>query len=287
MADEYGNAIHLGERECSIQRRHQKIIEETPSVALTPDLRRQMGEAAVKLVKAAGYVNAGTVEMLFDGNQYYFLEVNARLQVEHPVTEFATGEDLVAWQLRVASGESLPRRQEDISPRGHAIECRIYAEDPANDFLPSSGSILILEEPHLPGVRVDSGIRPGSDVSVYYDPILSKVIAYADTRDRAIEKMKLALDEYVLLGIATPIELLHDVLDHPEFRAGNLTTHFLDDHLPNWRPRVPEDSDLACALLAAAHAPSAALATDGAATRAGIPSPWNSLGAWRIGGVKA
>jgi acetyl-CoA carboxylase biotin carboxylase subunit len=287
FCDTHGNAVHLGERECSIQRRHQKIIEETPSVALTPELRAQMGAAAVKLVKAAGYVNAGTVEMLLDGDKFYFLEVNARLQVEHPVTEAVTGEDLVAWQLRVASGGTLPRKQEEIIARGHAIECRIYAEDPGNNFLPSSGKILILDEPHIPGVRVDSGIRQGSEVSVYYDPILSKVIAYADTRERALEKMKLALDHYVLLGVATPVDLLRDVLDHPEFRKGNLSTHFLDDHLPHWKPRAPQELDLACALFAATRASSMVASANGNDTKEGISSPWHSLGSWRIAGAKA
>jgi acetyl-CoA carboxylase biotin carboxylase subunit len=280
--DTHGNAVHLGERECSIQRRHQKIIEESPSVAITPELRAKMGTAAVKLVNAAGYENAGTVEMLLDGATFYFLEVNARLQVEHPVTEWVTGEDLVEWQLRIASGERLPRSQAEISARGHAIECRIYAEDPANNFLPSSGRILALEEPHIPGVRIDSGIRTGSDVSVYYDPILSKIIARADDREHAIEKMQSALDNYVLLGVATPVELLRDVLNHPEFRKGNLSTHFLDDHLPNWKPQPPSSDLLACALYAAMHAPAGGTTASANGAKAGVPSPWQSLGQWQI-----
>jgi acetyl-CoA carboxylase biotin carboxylase subunit len=281
FGDARGNAVHLGERECSIQRRHQKIIEESPSTALTPELRRQMGEAAVKVTKAAGYANAGTVEFLLDGDQFYFLEVNARLQVEHPVTEFVTGEDLVEWQLRIASGEPLLKQQGEIPFRGHAIECRIYAEDPAHGFLPSSGRILALDEPHLPGVRVDSGIREGSDVSVYYDPILSKVIAYAATREAAVRKMLCALEDYVLLGVATPIELLRDVIAHPEFQAGHLSTHFLEDHLPNWKPRATDEADLAAALLAATRAPRVGLQ---AVTAAGTttPSPWQVLGRWKI-----
>ncbi len=287
FCDTHGNAVHLGERECSIQRRHQKIIEESPSVAMTPELRASMGDAAVKLVKAAGYVNAGTVEMLLDGDKFYFLEVNARLQVEHPVTESVTGEDLVAWQLLVASGEALPCRQEEISPRGHAIECRIYAEDPANSFLPSSGRILVLEEPHIPGVRIDSGIRSGSDVSVFYDPILSKVIARADTREHAIEKMQSALDNYVLLGVATPVELLRDVLNHREFRQGNLSTHFLDDHLPNWKPQPPSTDELVAALYVAMHAPLNGVAAASNGAKAGVPSPWQSLGSWQIAGAEA
>jgi acetyl-CoA carboxylase biotin carboxylase subunit len=281
FGDARGQAVHLGERECSIQRRHQKIIEESPSPALTPELRERMGDAAVRVVKAAGYTNAGTVEFLLDNHRFYFLEVNARLQVEHPVTEFVTGEDLVEWQLLIASGEPLPKRQEEIHFRGHAIECRIYAEDPAHGFLPSSGRILALDEPHLPGVRVDSGIREGGEVSVYYDPILSKVIAYAPTREAAIRKMRLALANYVLLGVATPMELLQDVLTHPEFQAGHLSTHFLDDHLPGWKPRAVEDSELAAAILAATCAPrpgSQPVEVAGTIT----PSPWQVLGHWKI-----
>jgi len=221
------------------------------------------------------------VEFLLDGDHFYFLEVNARLQVEHPVTEFVTGEDLVEWQLRIASGEPLPKRQEEIHFRGHAIECRIYAEDPAHGFLPSSGRILALEEPHLPGLRVDSGIREGSDVSVYYDPILSKVIAGAATREAAIRKMCVALENYVLLGVASPIELLRDILSHPEFQKGRLSTHFLEDHLPDWKPRAAEDSELAAALWAATRAPrlgSQPVEVAGTAT----PSPWQVLGHWKI-----
>lgn len=284
FGDLHGNAVHLGERECSIQRRHQKIIEESPSVALTPDLRRRMGEAAVRLVKAAEYVNAGTCEFLLDGENFYFLEVNTRLQVEHPVTEMCTGEDLVAWQLQIAAGEPLPKKQEDIRAAGHAIECRIYAEDPANGFLPSSGKILALEEPHMPGVRIDSGVREGSDVSVYYDPIISKVIAHAPTRERAITKMIRALEEYVLLGVATPIEILRDILSHEVFVRGDLSTHFLDDHMPSWEPSPPLPEQLAAALFAATKAPraGAAYTENGAEQRQ--PSPWQTLGEWSIAG---
>jgi acetyl-CoA carboxylase biotin carboxylase subunit len=281
FCDAHGNAVHLGERECSVQRRHQKIIEESPSVALTPELRKRMGDAAVKVVKAAGYVNAGTVEFLFDRGNFYFLEVNARLQVEHPVTEMVTGEDLVEWQLRVASGEKLPKTQAQIHSRGHAIECRIYAEDAAHNFLPSSGTVLALEEPHIPGVRVDSGIREGAEVSVYYDPILSKVIAFGDTRERAIRKMREALKQYVLLGVSTAMELMRDVLAHPEFVAGNLSTHFLDEHLKDWHPSTPDDAELACALVAATKATTKRAAATNGEPR-GVPSPWLTLGGWQI-----
>ncbi|HEY3294891.1 MAG TPA: acetyl-CoA carboxylase biotin carboxylase subunit [bacterium] len=286
FCDTHGNAVHLGERECSVQRRHQKIIEESPSPILTPELRQRMGDAAVKVVKAAGYVNAGTVEFLFDRGNFYFLEVNARLQVEHPVTEMVTGEDLVEWQLRVAAGEPLPKTQQQIQARGHAVECRIYAEDPARNFLPSSGTILALEEPHIPGVRIDSGIREGAEVSVYYDPILSKVISYSDTRDVAIRKMCEALNQYALLGVATAMELLRDVLKHQEFAVGNLSTHFLDEYFPNWKPSPPSASELAGALLAATRITSrrVAAAEEG---KQGIPSPWASLGPWQIASGRA
>jgi acetyl-CoA carboxylase biotin carboxylase subunit len=281
FCDSHGNAVHLGERECSVQRRHQKIIEESPSVALTPDLRKRMGAAAVNVVKAAGYVNAGTVEFLLDGNEFYFLEVNARLQVEHPVTEGVTGEDLVEWQLKVACGEPLPKTQDQIVFRGHAIECRIYAEDAARNFMPSSGRVLALEEPLLPGVRVDSGIRAGSEVSVYYDPILSKVIAMADTRDGAIRKMREALANYVLMGVASPVEMLREILAHQEFAAGNLSTHFLDENMPDWTPTAAPENELLMALTAASFAKSAP--ASGTAAASNVPqSLWQTLGSWQI-----
>jgi acetyl/propionyl-CoA carboxylase alpha subunit len=181
----------------------------------------------------------------------------------------------------------LPKTQEQIHARGHALECRIYAEDPAQNFLPSSGKVLILEEPHIPGVRIDSGIRTGSDVSVYYDPILSKVITVADTREHAIEKMQGALDNYVILGVATPIELLRDVLHHPEFHKGNLSTHFLDDYLPNWKPGAPSEHEFAAALYAATRAQTQMTASAANGANAGIPSPWESLGAWQIANAEA
>ncbi|MCB9367003.1 MAG: acetyl-CoA carboxylase biotin carboxylase subunit [Calditrichaeota bacterium] len=287
FCDGHGNAVHLGERECSVQRRHQKIIEESPSVALTPDLRKRMGEAAIRIIKAAGYVNAGTVEFLLDGDKFYFLEVNARLQVEHPVTEMVTGEDLVAWQLTVASGEKLPKTQEQIRFRGHAIECRVYAEDPTNGFLPSSGTVLRLEEPHSPGLRVDSGIREGFEIPVYYDPILSKVICWADDRTHAIARMRDALKHYVLLGVRAPLGYLQDVLAHPEFVKGNLSTHFIAQHFSEWKEPLPTGEALA-ALLAAANeqtrATSRAASGNGSAQTA---TPWQTLGDWRTAGAGA
>lgn len=282
FCDHHGNAVHLGERECSVQRRHQKIIEESPSVVMTPELRARMGEAALRVVTAAGYRNAGTVEFLYDRGEFYFLEVNARLQVEHPVTEFRTGEDLVEWQLHIACGEPLPKTQEQITFRGHAIECRVYAEDPANGFLPSSGKILALEEPHIPGVRIDSGIREGVEVSVFYDPILSKVISNADDREGAIRKMREVLDRYVVLGVATPLQILRDILAHDEFVAGNLSTHFIDDYFADWKPQPPAALDLAAALLAASRAASGLAVNTGNGTQPGIASPWQTIGSWQI-----
>jgi acetyl/propionyl-CoA carboxylase alpha subunit len=194
LADSYGKVIHLGERECSIQRRHQKIIEETPSPALTPALRQAMGQAAVAAARASGYVNAGTVEFLLDGEgNFYFLEVNTRLQVEHPITEVATGIDLVRRQLEIAAGQPLPFGQEAVDPRGHAFECRIYAEDPEAQFFPSPGRILYLKEPAGPGIRLDSGIRAGFEVPVAYDPILGKLIVWAEDREAARRRMIRAL----------------------------------------------------------------------------------------------
>ncbi|MFC2161888.1 acetyl/propionyl/methylcrotonyl-CoA carboxylase subunit alpha [Acidobacteriota bacterium] len=206
LADNYGNTVHLFERECSIQRRHQKIIEESPSQALDPALREKMGEAAKKVMQVSGYNNAGTVEFLLDKDKnFYFLEVNARLQVEHPVTELISCVDLVHQQIKIAFGEKLSFTQEDLEQKGHAIECRIYAEDPINNFLPSSGKVLFLKEPIGPGVRNDCGIYSGCDVPIYYDPILAKLIVWAESRDQACQRMIEALNDYVILGIKTSI----------------------------------------------------------------------------------
>ncbi|MES1262164.1 MAG: biotin carboxylase N-terminal domain-containing protein, partial [Acidobacteriota bacterium] len=231
LGDHHGNLVHLGERECSVQRRHQKVIEESPSplVARMPDLRRRMGEAAIKAARAAGYYNAGTVEFLADNEgNFYFLEMNTRLQVEHPVTELVTGLDLVRLQVEIANGAPLPFTQDQIALRGAAIECRIYAEDPANNFFPSPGKIEQLAEPSGPGVRVDSGIYPGWVVPVDYDPMLSKLIVWADTREHAIERMLRALGEYHVGGIRTNIRLFQTILHDPAFRRGELHTGYLD-----------------------------------------------------------
>lgn len=243
LADSHGNTVHLFERECSIQRRHQKIIEETPSPLLTPEMRAKMGEAAVAAAKTVGYVNAGTVEFIVDATtrDFYFLEMNTRLQVEHPITEAITGIDLAQAQINIAAGKHLPFKQNDLHQRGHAIECRVYAEDPANDFLPSIGKVLRAVEPTRAGVRVDAGVHTGDGVSIHYDPMIAKVIAHAETRDAAIRKMDAALAEYTLLGLTTNIPFLRAVLTHPAFARGDVTTHFIEDHLRDWK--LPKASD--------------------------------------------
>ena len=229
FGDEHGNAVYLGERECSVQRRHQKVLEESPSPIVDEDMRRRMGEVAVRVAKAANYHNAGTVEFLVDQDRnFYFLEMNTRLQVEHPVTELVTGLDLVHLQMRVAAGEKLPFRQEDIKVRGHAIECRVYAEDPDNNFFPSPGQITRLISPSGPGIRRDSGMYEGWKVPIEYDPLLAKLIGYGETRDDAIDRLLRALYEYFVGGIKTNISLFRRILRDPDFRAGKLDTGFLD-----------------------------------------------------------
>jgi acetyl-CoA carboxylase, biotin carboxylase subunit len=232
MADEHGNCLYLGERECSVQRRHQKVVEEAPSAVVGEALRRRMGEAACRLALSAGYVNAGTVEFLVeerDSEQsFYFLEMNTRLQVEHPVTELVTGLDLVRMQLEIAMGEPLRLRQEEISTRGHAIECRIYAEDPENGFCPSPGKITRLLQPAGPGIREDCGVYEGWEVPLEYDPMLSKLVAFAETREAAIDRMLRALDEYVIGGIKTNVGLFRRILLDAAFRAGQIDTGYLE-----------------------------------------------------------
>jgi len=246
LADAHGNVIHLLERECSIQRRHQKIIEETPSTALTPKLREKMGKAAVAAARASGYVNAGTVEFLVDhDSKFYFLEVNTRLQVEHPITEMITGIDLVRQQIEIAAGNPLKFSQTDIVGRGHAIECRIYAEDPLSDFLPSSGRIAFVREPRGPGIRNDSGVYSGYTVPMEYDPILSKLITHAESRQECIGRMSRALKDYVILGVLTPIPFLMDILSSEAFIRGETYTDFIDTHFADWHPAM-EGVDLAC-----------------------------------------
>ena len=246
LADGFGHTVHLGERECSIQRRHQKIIEETPSPALTPELRRRMGEAAVAVAREAGYVNAGTVEFLLDARagEFYFLEMNARLQVEHPISEAALGLDLVDWQVRIAAGERLMLRQEDIAPRGHAIECRIYAEDPYRDFVPSTGTLVRWRPPSGPGLRLDSGVVEGQEVSIYYDPMLAKLVAWAPTREASLARMEVALSQFLALGVVTNIPLLRAVIQHSQFQRGEYDSGFLEWNPAVTRPAASSDARL-------------------------------------------
>lgn len=231
FADTHGNVVHMFERECSVQRRHQKVIEEAPSAIMTDDLRQRMGEAACRVAKSCDYIGAGTVEFLVDKHMnFYFLEMNTRLQVEHPVTELITGLDLVSLQIDVAEGKKLPFTQDDIKKRGHAVECRIYAEDPASKFLPSTGKLHRHRIPAGPGIRVDAGIEEGQDISIHYDPMISKLCAFAKDRETAIDRMLRALDEYEISGVRTTIPFCSFTLKHEKFREGKYDTHFVPDH---------------------------------------------------------
>lgn len=240
MADQHGNAVHLFERECSIQRRHQKMIEETPSPLMTSELRDKMGKSAVEAAKAVNYTGAGTIEFLVDNDlNYYFLEMNTRLQVEHPITERVTGVDLVKQQIKVAQGEKLEFTQEDLSQRGHSIECRIYAEDPDNNFMPSSGKIYKISEPLGLGVRTDGYVYEGYEIPIYYDPMISKLIVWGNTRDEAIRRMRRALYEYKISGVKTSIKFLERIMNNPNFIQGNYDTHFIEknqDQLVSMQP---------------------------------------------------
>ena len=231
MADTHGNVLHFFERECSIQRRHQKVVEEAPSSLLTPALRNAMGDAAVKVAKACDYVGAGTVEFLMDADMnFYFLEMNTRLQVEHPVTEMVTGVDLVEFQIKVARGEALPLSQSDLTIEGHAMELRVYAEDPLNDFLPSVGQLETYRLPEGEGIRVDNGFEEGMDVPIYYDPMLSKLITYGKTREEAIELILKAIENYKIKGVQTTLPFGTFVFEHEAFRSGDFDTHFVKNH---------------------------------------------------------
>jgi acetyl/propionyl-CoA carboxylase alpha subunit len=254
FGDGKGNVIHLGERECSAQRRFQKIVEETPSPVLTPALRARICQAAVDLARAANYANAGTVEFIYGRDQFYFLEMNTRLQVEHPVTEEVTGLDLVEWQLRIASGEGLPLQQADIRTQGHAIELRIYAESPQRGFLPTTGPLLVFDPPEGEGVRVDSGFAQGQRVTSAFDPMLAKLIVSASSRSDAIDKACEALREFVILGCETNVEFLGALANSPAFRAGDVHTGFIDAHPELAQPPVLEGEALMSALAAASMA---------------------------------
>jgi acetyl-CoA/propionyl-CoA carboxylase, biotin carboxylase, biotin carboxyl carrier protein len=285
LADNHGHVIHLFERECSIQRRHQKVIEETPSTAVTAALRQRMGEAAVAVARAAGYRNAGTVEFLVEGSgdsaSFYYLEMNTRLQVEHPVTEQVTGVDLVRAQILVASGQPLPWTQDALSQRGHAIEARIYAEDPARDDLPQAGPLLLYRAPSMPGIRVDSGFGEGDSVGVHYDPLLAKLIASGETRETARRRALAALRGFPILGIRTNIALLIALLEHPRFVSGDLDTQFLDSEGAALRQSLTVEPDDAVLAVAArvADAGSAEAAHDGGRH---APDPWVTVKGLRV-----
>jgi len=284
LADEHGNTIHLFERECSIQRRHQKIIEETPSPVMTPKLREEMGNAAVKAAKTVGYYNAGTVEFMVDGDlNFYFMEMNTRLQVEHPITEMTTGIDLAKWQLKIANGMKLTLKQGDLIQRGHAIECRIYAEDPSNGFLPSIGTLERVESPTGPNVRDDTGIYAGMEVTPYYDPMLSKLVVSSENREESINKMIWALSRYVVLGVTTNIPFLQKVLSHKEFKAGNITTHFIDNYFKDWTI-AKEGLPIAAIVSLAVYDSMHSRTQETVRYKESDPhSPWKHVGRWRMG----
>jgi acetyl-CoA carboxylase biotin carboxylase subunit len=255
LADRHGNTVHLGERECSLQRRHQKVIEECPSPLLDEDLRSRMGSAAREVALAAGYVNAGTVEFLMDGDRnFYFLEMNTRLQVEHPVTELVTGIDIVREQFRIAAGEPLALTQQDITLRGWALECRIYAEDTEHGFFPSPGIIRRLHEPNGPGIRIDSGVYEGWDVPIHYDPLIAKLVTHGSDRSQAVARMQRALSEYRIEGIKTTTGFFSELLSDPQFLAGDLSTGLIEEFLRrrppagSGSPRYTEALALAAAL---------------------------------------
>ncbi|WSQ37669.1 acetyl-CoA carboxylase biotin carboxylase subunit [Streptomyces sp. NBC_01224] len=286
LADAHGNVVHLGERECSLQRRHQKIIEEAPSVLLDEETRAAMGEAAVQAARSCGYVGAGTVEFIVPGNDpasYYFMEMNTRLQVEHPVTELITGLDLVEWQLRVAAGEQLPYEQQDIKLTGHAVEARICAEDPFRGFLPSGGTVLALHEPQGNGVRTDSGLGTGGEVGSLYDPMLSKVIAYGPDRAAALRRLRAALADTVILGVPTNAGFLRRLLAHPAVVAGDLDTGLVEREVAGLVPEgVPEEVYAAAALLRQ-PSPVSTSPVDGS----GWVDPFSVASGWRLGGTPA
>jgi 3-methylcrotonyl-CoA carboxylase alpha subunit len=302
FGDTQGNVVHLFERECSIQRRHQKIIEEAPSVALTPELRERMGQAAVKAAQAMGYTNAGTIEFILaqDGS-FYFLEVNTRLQVEHPVTEMTVHHDLVRWQVMVAAGLPLPCCQDELQQDGHAIEVRIYAEDPTRNFIPGIGTLAFYRPPSGPFIRLDSGVREGSEVTVHYDPMLAKLVVWGKTREIALQKMDWALSRFAIVGVANNVAFLRIILRHPQFVQGDIHTHFLEEHGLLGENKIPQTGDqlgntedvahvslspellIAGALAAQLSKRKAGKNTEqkGQQDSASTISPWMASGAWR------
>jgi 3-methylcrotonyl-CoA carboxylase alpha subunit len=280
LADDHGHLIHLLERECSIQRRHQKVVEETPSPALTPERRAALCAAGVAAARAASYRNAGTVEFLLaEGGAFYFLEMNTRLQVEHPVTEAVTGLDLVRLQVEVAAGRPLPLAQADVAGRGHALECRLYAEDPDHDDLPSPGRILHLAAPEGPGIRFDSGIATGSEVTVHYDPLLAKLVTWGFDRGEAIERMAAALRRTVVLGVVTNLARLQAVVGNRAFRNGDVHTGFLDEHLREAAAPACPPPEAVAAAASALHRSR----RDPRPHATKAPDPWHALGPWRLG----
>jgi len=280
LADAHGHVLHLFERECSIQRRHQKVVEETPSPALDAAQRQALCAAGVAAARAAAYVNAGTVEFILDpAGHFYFLEMNTRLQVEHAVTEAVTGLDLVRLQIEVAAGRPLPFTQDEVVVRGHALECRLYAEDPENDDRPSPGRLLHVAGPEGPGVRFDCGAVTGSEVSVHYDPMLAKLVTWGRERSESIERMQAALRDTAVLGVATNLGRLQAILAHPQFLAGEIHTHFLDEHLRESAHRAPLPPEAIAAVMAALQTTSRTSASGAAQV---LPDPWRDLGAWRL-----
>ncbi len=287
LGDTFGNLIHLGERECSIQRRHQKIIEESPSVALTAALREEMGATAVRLAKAAGYVNAGTLEFMLDAEQqYYFLEMNTRLQVEHPVTELITGFDLVRHQLLVAAGEPLSIRQQQVHPRGHAIETRLYAEDPDHNFIPSTGTVTQFVQPQGPGIRVDSGIKDGDEITQFYDPMIAKLIVYGEDRAAAIARLQDALEQTAVFGVKTNAQLLLAIAKNKDFQEGQTYTNFLEASGLIKEGIFQQDTqlDLLKQALHAAALYEVASPVKGSNAYNHRANPWLALGPWRMFG---
>jgi acetyl-CoA carboxylase biotin carboxylase subunit len=288
LGDQFGNIIHLNERECSIQRRHQKIIEETPSTALDDDFRIQMGDVAIAAARAVNYTNAGSVEFILDrDNNFYFMEINARLQVEHAITEATTGMDLVKWQLRIAAGQELSFKQEDIIGRGHALEFRIYAENPEEQFMPTAGKIHQLHLPVGVNIRTDLGIpTSGGEVSTFYDPMIAKLIVHAENREEAIQKMRWALRNYTAQGVKTNIPFLKEVLNHPDFFSGNTHTDFIDAHFNKWKNELKETPNevlLAAALfevmepfMSTGNDVNASIVLNGVDPH----SPWQKIGTW-------
>jgi acetyl-CoA carboxylase biotin carboxylase subunit len=286
IGDAQGNVLHLFERECSVQRRHQKIIEESPSPLLDDDLRTRMAEAAVAAAKAVNYENAGTIEFIVDPQtrEFYFLEMNTRLQVEHPVTEWVTGVDLVQLQMRIAAGEAIPFKQANVSQRGHAIECRVYAEDAANGFLPAIGALLAAIEPVGPGVRVDSGVGSGDEVTLHYDPLIAKVIVHAADRAQTIRRMQRALAHYTILGLTTNLAFLRDVLAHPAFDRGEASTSFVDREFAAWRQDIDRaTSDLALIAVVLHERENGQRTKDEGRSGSATYDPWQAGDAFRVG----